>query len=498
MTFYKDLKDQQLLLPPNIRDLIPKNHICHLVDKIIQNMDLTEIEKNYEGAGHPAYHPKIILKLLILGQVDGIRSSRIIAKNARENVVYMYLAGLLQPDFRTISDFRKNNLELVKSSFQEVVRFAKDLGMVSLGHICMDGTKIKANASKHSAVTKEDFSKLKELIERELEEGIKVDEEEDRIYGDKNIDEMPDNIFDKTIAEKLKERYLSGDKEQKEKIKKKIDKIGKEIEKAESPISATDPESRYMPNNKKVIEYSYNPQITADSQCGIIISNDVTSEVRDANQLQPQIKQVEENVGTLPEGTKVSADSSYSSSKNLKFMKEKKLDGFIPDEDTASILNGVKGKTDNPFGKDKFEYDPVDDCFICPNDKKLTFRFEYVDITKNRNVRIYKGTHCKQCTDRKKCSKNSRDGKVIKNFEGMEEERRNMADKMRSEEGKLTYRTRSKVVECIFGHLKRNLGFREFLLRGLNGAKIEFNLACISSNLRRIWNFLNRFGTAGC
>jgi transposase len=119
MTFYKDFKDQQLLLPPNIRDLVPKNHICHLVDKIIQNMDLTDIEKRYEGAGHPAYHPKIILKLLILGQIDGIRSSRKIAKNARENVVYMYLAGLLQPDYRTISDFRKNNLELIKSSFRK-------------------------------------------------------------------------------------------------------------------------------------------------------------------------------------------------------------------------------------------------------------------------------------------------------------------------------------------------------------------------------------------
>lgn len=175
MVFYKDLKDQELLLPPNIRDLIPKNHICHMVDKIIQNMDLSDIEKKYEGAGHPAYHPKLVLKLLILGQVDGIRSSRIMAKNTRENVVYMYMAGLLQPDFRTISDFRKNNLELVKSSFHEVVKFAKDLGMVSLGHICIDGTKIKANASNHSAVTKDDFSRLKEFVEKELEEGIRID-----------------------------------------------------------------------------------------------------------------------------------------------------------------------------------------------------------------------------------------------------------------------------------------------------------------------------------
>jgi len=126
MAFYKDLKDQQLLLPLNIRELIPDNHICFLVDKIIQiqNLDLTEFEKKYEGAGHPAYHPKLLLKLLILGITDGIRSSRKIAKNARENVSYMYLAGLLKPDFRTISDFRKNNPDLIYLSFKEVVKYA--------------------------------------------------------------------------------------------------------------------------------------------------------------------------------------------------------------------------------------------------------------------------------------------------------------------------------------------------------------------------------------
>jgi transposase len=118
MAFYKDLKDQELLLPLNIRDLISENHICFLVDEIIHKMDLSEFEKRYEGAGYPAYHPKMLLKLLILGMIEGIRSSRKIAKNARENVVYMYLAGLLKPDFRTISDFRKNNLNLVMLSFQ--------------------------------------------------------------------------------------------------------------------------------------------------------------------------------------------------------------------------------------------------------------------------------------------------------------------------------------------------------------------------------------------
>lgn len=213
--------------------------------------------------------------------------------------------------------------------------------------------------------------------------------------------------------------------------------------------------------------------------------------------MEPQIKQVEENIGALHEGIKISADNGYSSSKNLKFLKEKGIYGYIPDEKTASKLKS-KVRPEKPFSKENFDYDTLEDCFICPNGRKLTFRFEYVDITKNRNVRIYKETQCKQCPDRKKCSKNSHDGKVIKNYEGMEAERREMASKMLSKEGALIYQTRKKVVECIFGHLKRNLWFREFLLRGINGAKIEFNLACIASNLRRIWNFMNGFSAAGC
>lgn len=408
----------------------------------------------------------------------------------------MYLAGLLQPDFRTIGDFRKNNLEMVKLSFQEVVKFADELGMLSLGHICIDGTKIKANASTYSAVTKDDFSKLKEFVQKEVEEGIKEDEAEDKIYGDKNIDELPENIFDKTIAEKLKEKYQSGNKKEKERIKTKIQSIEKEIEKSESAISATDPESRFMPNNKKVTEYSYNPQITADSSLGIIISNDVTSEIRDINQLQPQIKQTEENVGTLPEGTKVSADYGYSSSKNLKFLKENGLDGYIPDEKSTSALNR-KARTENPFSKENFEFDQERDVFICPNNHELTFRGQYYNKKLRKNIRRYRTDKCRKCPDRSKCTKN-KDGRMVRDIEGMEAERREMANKMLSRAGALIYQTRKKVVECIFGHIKRNLGFREFLLRGIKGAKIEFNLACIATNLRRIWNYMSKFSVVRC
>lgn len=494
MAFYKDLKDQELLLPPNIRDIIPENHICFLVDEIVQKMDLSDYEKQYKRAGHPAYHPKLLLKLLILGMVDGIRSSRKIARNAKENVVYMYLAGLLKPDFRTINEFRKNNLELVRLAFQEVVRYAKDLGMVSLGHISIDGTKIKANASNNSAVKKDELPDLNEIIQREIEEGIKVDEAEDETYGDKNTDELPDGITRKTIVERVRDKYQAGDEGRKDKIKKQIDKVQEESEKADSAISFTDPDCRFMPNSKNVTEYSYNPQVAVDSSFGIIISSDVTSEATDKNNLQPTINQVEENMGELPEGTKVSSDNGYYSSLNLKFLKEKRLDGYIPDLNTSTRMKGIEVKI-NPFSKENFRYDPDEDCFICPNDSRLKFRFEYLDITKNGNVRKYWGNDCKQCPDMKKCTKNYREGRVIKDYEGMEIERLKMKEKMSTAEGKHVYHIRKKVVECVFGHIKGNLGFREFLLRGKEKVKIEFNLACIASNLRRIWNIVSKNDT---
>lgn len=213
---------------------------------------------------------------------------------------------------------------------------------------------------------------------------------------------------------------------------------------------------------------------------------------------QPQIKQAEKNIGELPKGTKITADYGYYSGKNLKFLMSKGLDGYIPDMNASIRMKGKEVKDKGPFSKEKFRYDPNGDFYICPHNQKLKFRFEYLDITANRNVRKYWGTSCKQCPDTKICAKNSREGRVIKDYEGMESERLKMREKMATEYGRDIYHTRKKVVECIFGHIKSNLGLREFLLRGRNGAKIEFNLACIASNLRRIWNFANKNSVTLC
>ena len=172
MAFYKDYKDQAWLFPPDLGDFIPKNYLCYFLDKVIDSIDFSFIELRYEGAGHPAYHPKIILKLLLMGTIDGIRSSRKIAGNARENVAYVYLAGKLKPDFRTISDFRMNNQKLISNRFRQVVSPAKRLGMIGLENLSIDRSRFKASASTEQTLTKEELSFIWGFIKNEICKGI--------------------------------------------------------------------------------------------------------------------------------------------------------------------------------------------------------------------------------------------------------------------------------------------------------------------------------------
>lgn len=516
MVFYKDYKHQQWLLPPNLEDIISDEHICYLLDEVIDSIKFKDVEVMYEGPGHPAYHPRIIIKLLLMGMIDGIRSSRKIGKNTKENVVYMFLAGKLSPNFRTISDFRKNNPELIELCFKEIVSFAKKLDMIRLGHIMIDGTKIKASASNDKTLKKDELLFFEELIKNEIQKGIIEDETEDEIYGeDKEGNELPDDIslnghIKRFIKKKIEEEkinctnervmrqiakaYIKGDEKRKNEILVKIDDAKKEMEKSGTDvISFTDPESRFMKNKKGMKEYSYNAQITVDEEYGIILANDVTQKHTDMHQLIPQIEKVEETVGTLPENTEVSADNGYFDGENLRFLNVKNLAGYIPDKNATYELKGKK-ISKKPFGKDAFEYDWGNDEYICPAGERVTFRYEFFEKSTNRQVRMYRGTKCKSCVHNIQCvNKKMGRSRRIRNY-GYEKEIRCMNTKMSLEENKKTYKKRAKTVECVFGDTKQNMGLREFLTRGINNVKTEFILACTAHNLKRMWYVLTERG----
>jgi len=223
-------------------------------------MDFRELEERYDGPGNPAYHPKITMKLLVQGVIDGIFSSRKIFKATKENVVYIYLSGHLNPDFRTICRFRKDNLKTIEFVFAEVVKLAREICMVKLGHLSIDGTKIKASASNFSVLSKEELDETKEAIDLELRKGIKIDEIEDEIYGDIDPDKLPNGFKDvkekirKKKAEKIIDQYKKGDQKEKNRIENRLENSQNELEVSTNDfISFTDHESRFMPNKKHFI-----------------------------------------------------------------------------------------------------------------------------------------------------------------------------------------------------------------------------------------------------
>jgi len=490
MAFIESSKNRVWTLPPDIRDLIPSDHICYLIESFVDMTDFSEFEIRYDGSGHPAYHPCILCKILIQSMLDRVRPSRAIARNVRENVVYMYLAENLQPDFRTISDFRKENEKLIAELFKNTVKAAKELGVIGLEQLSVDGSIVKASASKKSTIIEDVLKVIGEYVNNELKKGIELDKIEDEHFGNcRGYDQL--NESEKHKAKAVIAKYVKQvNKEKSDDRKKEIEDIVKEalnefkkdsIEK----VSLTDQDSRFMKNKKGIFELAYNTQITVDHKLGIIVANNVCQDRTDMYQLEPQIELVEDNCGLLKEGTKICADSGYYCGSNIHYLNQKKLDPYIPEQKEVT-KTATENIEDRRFDIGNFEYIEENDEFICPENQRLKFSYEGYEKERRRKYRIYKGTECKRCEFSKNCTKR-KDGIRHLKIAEFSKERKQLADKMKTEEAKKIYGQRKQVVEPAVGHFKENLGFRDFLTRGLRSVGNEFNLVCTALNLRKIW-----------
>jgi len=469
MSYIKSYRGQNYLLPPNLTDLFPKNHVCYFIEKITDSLNYSNFDTKYAGAGHPAYHPRINLKLLLMASVDSIKSSRKIAKNACRDAVYIYLSEKVKLDFRTISNFRKNNYDLLKQVSIQLTKFAHKNGLIDLSQLSVDGTTIKADANKFKCIDKETLEKLSRYIDNQIKEGIKVDEEEDKLYGERGMHELPEefndeekrNSYVQEIVEEVNKSMKEGKKEETEKIKQDIDNTNQALEsRNQKKFSPTDPDSRIMMNKKGGNELSYNAQIVVDKN-GLIIHNDVVQEADDRNQLVPCIDGVEENFGKL-EGSKVLADKGYEKAKDLKKLDDKGYDIYVP---------GKKSK------KAEFKYDEKKDVYISPNGEILKKTGTYFNKKRGERLTIYKGIV---------------DGKERVIHAIPEDKLLNrIKDKLETPLGKKILRQR-QIVEKSFGDIKHNRGLRSFSLRGIQGAKTEFGLSCTASNLVRINNMIQK------
>lgn len=422
--------DQVWLLPPSVHELVPPGHLAHLVrDTVRETLDLSAILEEYtEARGYPPYHPVMMTALLLYGYCQGVYSSRRLARACEERVDFMAVTALQKPDFRTISDFRKRHLEGLGGLFVQVLRLCREAGLVQLGHVSLDGTKVKANASKHKAMSygrmKGEEGRLRGEIERWLKEAGRVDAEEDEEYGpDRRGDELPEWVANKQKRlAKIREAKAALEAEAREQAgveaAEKPEKRGRgrpqKTPKGEPPARAqrnfTDPESRILKTKDGFIQ-GYNAQAAVDAGSQVIVARGVTQSASDAGELVPLVTQVEENTGR--QAQEVSADAGYCSEENLKELDRRHIRGYVA---TGRQKHGSASPTD---GKEKN-----------PGPRTAAMR-----------TRLRKGGH------------------------------------------RSRYRLRKQTVEPVFGQMKQARGFRQFLLRGFAKVRGEWDLICTAHNL---------------
>jgi len=313
--------DQLFLLPPSLKEWLPEGHLAYFVSDVVDELDLGEIEKTYSTKlqGQPPYHPAMLVKLLFYAYCVGMPSSRKIEKETYEDIAFRILAAGYHPDHDTIADFRKTHLGALKGLFLQVFILCKEAKLVKLGHVALDGTKMKANASKHKAMSYGRMNEKEKQLEQEVNELLRkaesVDAEEDKRYG-KGIrgDELPEEL-------RFREKRLAKIREAKKALEERVAKEAEPSRKEKRPkpkdqINFTDPESRIMKDSAtKEFMQGYNAQAAVDAPSQVIVAAEVTIQSNDKKQLEPMLAAVQENCNALPK--ELSADAGYYSEDNI-------------------------------------------------------------------------------------------------------------------------------------------------------------------------------------
>ena len=331
-TFRPYHPDQLLLLPPSLSDWLPDSHLARFVSDLVDTLDLSAIEDTYdEGRGFPPYHPCMMVKLLVYAYSTGTYSSRRIAEKLIDSVAYRFLAAGNQPDFRTISDFRKVHGKALAGLFEQVLKLCQKAGLVSLGRVAVDGTKIKANASKHKAMSYARMQEKESQLEREISELLKkaeaADAADERRHGStKGEEELPVELaFRESRLKKIQEAKAALEAEARAKAKAE-GKDPKDPPPDKAQRNFTDPESKIQKTPDGFIQ-GYNAQAGVDELSQVIVSQHVTAISADVNQLLAAVEQMTRTLGRKPDS--VLADAGYFSEANVVALEKKGIEPYI-------------------------------------------------------------------------------------------------------------------------------------------------------------------------
>jgi transposase len=471
VSFKEYNQDQLFLLPPSLHEFVAADHLAHVINEVVHELDLRELYDRYSDLGSSAYHPQMMLKVLFYGYAMGERSSRVIAHRLRSDVAYMYLSALQQPDFRTINRFRKDKVGLLKGFFVQIVRFCREMGMVSVGRIAIDSTKLKANASYRKTKKTEDLDEEVERIDQEissiLRECEEMDQREDEQMGE---DQSPYGVVPE----------LRDKQQWRERLRKAREKL---LKKGTKEINLTDEEATTMLHRGYRAEPSYNGQVAVEETNGVIVAADLSNNPADYEALVGLVEETESNTGERP--GEVLGDSGYSSYENLRYLEEKDIIGYIPDQRMESLRKGTDQHPE--FDRSRFQYDEVDDRYLCPRGRFLPYK-GLLRRKGKPDVKIYRGMDCAGCERRLECTK-AESRSISQDPREFLMER--MRTRLGTEEGKAKYGKRKYLVEPVFGDMKFNRKMGGLLLRGKLKARGEFLIMCIAHNLRKIAKYLS-------
>ena len=454
-------RGQRGLFPDDIRLYLGANHLSIVVCELVEHFDTRAFYERVSDEGPPRYDPDMMLALLTYSYCERIYSSRDIAKRLKTDFALVYITGKQQPDFRTINRFRKDNIDLFAKFFKETVRYCGELGMATLEHIAIDGTKIQANASNAATYTDE---RTEKEIEEILKKASEIDDMEDEKYGEDNDGSgIPDDIQERLT--KLDEIKHKLEKEQ------EAQGGGKKVK-----VNATDSDAKFMKMYGIGTHIGYNAQAAVDGYYQIIVAADVVNAQIDDKQLIPMVLGTAHNTGRFPE--RLTADGGYGTARNYSFLDFFKIDGYVK-------LKGYK-KRKGKFHSYKFHYDDDRDVYICPADKELIYHREYEE--NGGLIKVYRCKDCLECEDFGKCTTNKK-GRTI-HIDEFRDYRIAMEEKLDTAEGKRFYKKRAPTVESVFGDIKWNGKFKRFSLRGLDNVKGEFDLLAAAHNIKKIQKYL--------
>lgn len=494
-------RKQLPLFSPTLDDTISDDDTVRVLDEILQAMDWTDWECRYHGRhGQPPIHPRWLAGSILYGLMVSVRSSRRLEYSCRRNMDFIWISSGFQPDHSTFAEFRANFGKELKGLFKQIGRLAMAMGLIRLGEVGLDGTRVRANSSRHSTAKAETIEKRLEALAQRIDELFAQAQQEDirdrDLYGSAGPMELPAELRDLKRRQARLTQALANARE--------VDArraARKDGPKEPAAVAVTDPDSAVLPNKEGGHAPNYTPMAAVDGQSGFIVDCDVHAEANEGHTTVETVDRIEETFGQKPE--KFLADSAHGKGENLEAMDARGVDAYIPpdclytgpnpavrDDPTSAVpadqwADLPRNKQTKKLDKAAFVYVSAEDCYYCPMGHRTGFADQFQQDRQGEpvTVRRYRCQSCAGCPLKHACT----DGQSRTVRRDQHEQRRvAMAAKLATEAGKQTYSRRMWICETAFGWLKGSGGLRQFLLRGMDKVRTEWRWLCTASNLRKL------------